>query len=340
MEKEQLFDNLHRWGKNALLLDTYVLLLPTEKWQADTEQSARLSNQLGEIYFDLGRQQQAMHCFEEALNFYRVAGIWEGEAKALNNLGTAYRRSGQIALALASYREAEQLWQNRPEHVEKGVTLNNLGRAFQHLGQIEQKQKYRKKHYQQALSYYQQAIAVYKALNDDMEMARTLNNLGEIYEQLQRFDQSYTCYRQALQRFRALDEKRGEGIVCNNLGVFYYKQNRRHQRQEYHLSLEYYLQALHIFREIGDRWQEAATLRNIGRFYVLERRELALACFLLAKDIYEAVQQPERGIIPREICRLLAGKQSLDALIAELHPRAFQIVEDGLKNEPPGLTER
>jgi tetratricopeptide (TPR) repeat protein len=332
LEQEHLFVDLQLRGKNTVLLELYLLLLPSEQWKPETQQSIRIYNEIGEIYYGLGQKRQAQQYFTKALTLCRTTDERTWEVKVLNNLGSVYRAHGDIPQALQYYQDAKDICIDIPDHPERGITLNNLGRSYQNLGQIERIARKSSKHYREAIKYYEQALATHKTLGDTAEMARTLNNMGEVHQLLKQAESAFSYYQQALRHFRAIDEKRGEGIVCNNLGVLC------RQQAKTQLSLEYYIQALHIFRAVGDRWQEGIVLRNIGRLYILlQRQTVALACFLLAKDIYTELRYPERGAIPQELQRFLAGEEALERVMTKVHPQAFNIVEDALQNNDTNL---
>jgi tetratricopeptide (TPR) repeat protein len=256
---------------------------------------------------------------------YRSANILIGEVKALNNLGTIHRVNGQKDQAFECYQEAMRLWQELPASAEKGVTLNNLGRLIQSQARDETSVSHRKKKYRQALTYYKQALVIYATARDLTETAKTINNMGEVYEKLDNSVKARDCYRQALKHCREVGERRGEGITCNNLGMFYKKS------EQYQDAFEYCIQALYIFREIGDRGEEALVLRNMGRLYILEQQNnVALACFLQARTIYEELYTPAAGAIPKGIQALLSGEQSFNQMVTEIAPHTAQIVEKAI----------
>jgi tetratricopeptide (TPR) repeat protein len=327
LEQEHLFVDLQLRGQNTALLELYLLLLPSEQWRPETQQSMRIYNEIGEIYYGLGQKRQAQQYFTKALALCKTTDEQKWEVKVLNNLGSVYRANRDISQALQYYQDAKDLCMGIPDHPERGITLNNLGRSYQNLGQIERIARKSGKHYREAINYYEQALAAHKTSGDTAEMARTLNNMGEVHQLLRQLESAFSYYQQALQNFRKIDDRRGEGIVCNNLGVFY------RQQAKLQMSHEYYIQALHIFRAVGDRWQEGIVLRNLARLYILlQHQTVALACFLLAKDIYTELHYPERGAIPQELQRFLAGEGALERVMAKVHPQAFNIVEDALQN--------
>src|SRR5258708_37975416 len=102
------------------------------------------------------------------------------------------------------------------------------------------------------------------------------------------------------------------------------------QEQE---TLRYYQLALAISREVADRGGVARTLSNTGALYFRQgRNDEALACFLLARDIYEEVLSPNREGVQRWIggLREEAGEEEFAALLAKVEPQASLIVEQAL----------
>ena len=54
-----------------------------------------------------------------------------------------------------------------------------------------------------------------------------LNNLGSTYVELQRFDEAITCYQQSLAIWRETGDRYGEGQTLNNLGNAYQEMGQR-----------------------------------------------------------------------------------------------------------------
>ena len=73
---------------------------------------------------------------------------------------------------------------------------------------------------------------------------------------------------------------------------------------------------------------------NIGALYFERGRDdAALACFLLARDIYEEVLSPNREGVQEWIDDLWeeAGEEEFAALLAKVEPQASSIVEQALR---------
>jgi len=138
-------------------------------------------------------------------------------------------------------------------------------------------------------------------------------------------------YEQALQISREVSDRAGEGVTLNNLGRVYSDLGDKQQ------AFDYYQQALQIRREVGDRVGEAITLHNIGMIYAyFGQFDVTLACFLLAKALYEYVQSPSNvADEDRWIARLQThlGEEPFASLLAQVEQRPNEIVERALQEK-------
>ncbi|NET90722.1 MAG: tetratricopeptide repeat protein [Kamptonema sp. SIO1D9] len=114
---------------------------------------------------------------------------------------------------------------------------------------------------QQALDYYNQALPLFRAVEYRRGEAATLNNLGLVYNSLGEKQQALDYYNQALPLFRAVEYRRGEATTLNNIGLVYKSLGEKQQ------ALDYLNQALPLLRAVGDRRMEAGTLNNLGYIY-------------------------------------------------------------------------
>ncbi len=333
--KEHIFTDLQRWGRNAILLELYIQLLPSPDWPSDPKQSARIYNEIGDIYSDLGRKDKAQQYYDQALALFRQNGLPQGEVKALLNLGAMSRSYGQIQQALAYYQEAMRISdQNEGEIPEKGVLLHNMGKAYHSFGRQERTKSISNEHYTLALEYYEQALVIHQNANNVSEEARTRNNIGEVYFAMKQNEQAQKYYEQALDLFLELGERRGEGIVYNNLGIL------RRELSQKQAAFEYYTQALAIFREVGDRWEEATVLRNLGRlFAVVSRFDVALACFWLASNIADAIQKSvDADLVPLWVRRSLS-EEEFARLWSQAELQSARIIDQAIDDGFPADAE-
>ncbi|MFM6099744.1 MAG: tetratricopeptide repeat protein, partial [Dolichospermum sp.] len=136
----------------------------------------------------------------------------------------------------------------------------------------------------QAIKKWEEALPLYRVVNDRGREATTLNNIGGVYSALGEKQKALDYYNQALPIYRAVGARRGEATALNNIGFVY---DALGEKQK---ALSYYNQALPILRAVGARGVEAITLNNIGLVYDdLGEKQKALDYYNQALPIYRAV---------------------------------------------------
>ena len=185
--------------------------------------------------------------------------------------------AAQAGMPLPSMREALALFEaERPSLVasiglaalrgwdeQVGQLADSMGESLRLLGYLDD-----------LLTVREAAFAAARHAGDTLEEGATLNNLGNTYTELRRFEEAIGCYRQALVIFRETGDRYGEGQGLNNLGEAY-RELRRFEE-----SIGCYQQALAIKRETGDRHGEGTTLINLGSAHLgVQRFEGAISCY-------------------------------------------------------------
>jgi tetratricopeptide (TPR) repeat protein len=177
-------------------------------------------NNLGNAYSDLGRYQEAIQAYKEALR------LKPDYAEAWNNLAVAYRDQGRYQEAIQAYKEALRL---KPDLAE---AWNTLGNAHRDQGR------------------YQEAVDAYKeALRLKPDLAAAWNNLGVAYRDQGRYQEAIQAYKEAL-RLKPDDAK-----AWYNLGVAYMDQGR------YQEAIQAYKEALRLKPDYAEAWN------NLGAAY-------------------------------------------------------------------------
>src|SRR6266568_1730676 len=318
-EVEGIFRYLSRWSGSVILLELYQLLLP-DKWRAQPSQAAIIYRNLGDIYRELDQPQKALFYLEQALSIRREIGDRKGEGTTLNSIGRAYTKLGKKQEALAYYEQALSIRKEIGDREGQGSTLNNLGYIYNALGQK-----------QRAVACYEQALCIHREVGNRAVEGTTLNNLGYAYfNVLGQKEKAVEYYNQALSIHRELGARRSEGTTLNNLGRI---SSKLGQNQK---ALAYYKQALVVRREVGIHRDEGRTLWNIGMLYFeQEHFDIALACFLLAKNLYLEAQSPRLTDVQQWIGDLhkKVGEEGFTVLLAQVEPRAFEIVEKALSED-------
>ncbi|MEQ8542035.1 MAG: tetratricopeptide repeat protein [Coleofasciculus sp. D1-CHI-01] len=125
-------------------------------------------------------------------------------------------------------------------------------------------EQFRQGQLKQALQTYQQALTIHREQGNSLQEAKTLNQLGEVYNGLSQYTQAQEVLQQALAIFRQQKHRLGEGLALNHLGESY------RNLGQLQTALKHHEQALAILRELGNHTQEAATLHNIASVYEIQ----------------------------------------------------------------------
>ncbi len=162
--------------------------------------------------------------------------------------------------------------------------------------------QYRTNQHEAALQSLQQALALYRAIQDRNGEAYVLMNLGNAYQTLSQYEKAIAYYEQARSIFQQIKDRNGEAKVLDNLGnaysslsqydkaIAYYEQARQsHQKlknrdrvtdvlialgnvyealAQYGKAIDYHEQSLAIARKDENQLNEGRSLGNLGTVYV------------------------------------------------------------------------
>jgi tetratricopeptide (TPR) repeat protein len=282
----------------------YQRILPLVR-DSDPIRSAMCLNNLGLRLSDLGRHEEALNVYEEAIDIIRKFTSMRPEtfrpnlAGSLNNLGSILSALGRREEALIAVKEAldihRQLAQSHQEAFlpDLAGSLNNLGFFLRDLGRREE-----------ALNATQEALDIRRKLAQSHpedflpDLAASLNNLGSFLGDLGHWDETLNAIQEAVEIRRQLSQSRPEAFrpdlakSLNNLG------NRLSDLGRWDEALIAAQEALDIHRQLAQSRPEAflpelaASLNNLGSILSdLGRNEEALIAAQKAHDIYLQLTQ-------------------------------------------------
>jgi tetratricopeptide (TPR) repeat protein len=159
---------------------------------------------MGIVHWHLDEYDQALACYEHALQIDRELGDQADMAVWLGNIANIHHYREAYPEALAGYQQALQIHLALDRKIGAGICLGNLGNTYRDMG-----------NYQQAMTCYEQALQYRHEAGDEAGVAYAVNNIGTLYAQMGFFDSALICYQQALY----LDLKVGQkGNVADDLG--------------------------------------------------------------------------------------------------------------------------
>jgi CHAT domain-containing protein/Flp pilus assembly protein TadD len=152
--------------------------------------------------------------------------------------------------AIDKLKDSLPLWKAAGDQLEEAITLKRIGDVYQPLGE-----------YQNALTFYAQALSLSRKIRDRRSEGEALNDLSYVYLTWGNNKKALKQCAQALKLTQATNNQRERARALNNLGEISYGSGKLQQ------SLEFYQQALPLWRELGDRQGQALTLLNFGYTY-------------------------------------------------------------------------
>jgi CHAT domain-containing protein len=170
-----------------------------------------------------------------------------------------------------------------------------------------------------AMKKYEEAVAIYRSLNDRKGEGIALTRVANAHYLLGDLQKSLELFQQALPLFKASGNKKLEAYVLNETGLIYSSMGEKGK------ALENYNQSLALKREVGDRWGEAATINNIGLLYSSQGyKQKALEYYTQSLQIRREVKDREGeaadlnnlGLINNSIGKKDKAIESYEAAVA------------------------
>ncbi len=193
----------------------------------------------------------------DAVNLYQSENrneAWEDNIIIIaNGLANCYLEVPEYKLAEETYQNAldlipqfHNIEDNQKKTYEAGI-YHNLGIVSQEI-----------REYQQAQSYYQQALQIYIDFGDRYSQAGTLHQLGIVSQKTRDYPQAQSYYQQALQIYIDFGDRFSQARILHQLGIV------SQETREYQQAQSYYEQALQIYIDFGDRYQQGTTYGPLG----------------------------------------------------------------------------
>lgn len=230
--------------------------------------SARVYNDLGNAYFDVGRNEEAIASYKNAIILNPRYTL------AYGNLGILYNDTGQTEEAIAAYKKAISL---DPDH---DLAYGNLGNIYNDRGEGEE-----------AMALYKKAIS----LNPDYVEAHS--NLGIAYKDMGRTEEAVASYKRAI----AINPDYAEAY--SHLGSLYRKLGRNEEalallEKAVSLKPDYaaaYSNFGNVYRNLGKKEEAIASYKKALDL----DSDFATAYYNLG-NVYRDVDKKEEAIVSYE----------------------------------------
>lgn len=223
-----------RWYMDDWLATLLVGLAAARRIE-DLNAQAQLLIDLGERACALGRLDEAVDYFEQALPLSRQGGSQGTEGFCLNGLGAAYSGLGRFEEALDHLYQALAIFSDIRARRGEGIALCNLGEAWRGLGRSAD-----------AIRCQREAAAILEEIGNHEGRATALRGLGDVYRDQRRLDDAARSYHEALKIFRAQGHRREIGVTLVGLGVAQLASGQTEA------AVRSWQESLAIFRDLGE----------------------------------------------------------------------------------------
>ncbi len=247
---------------------------------------------MSSIYYEDSRYDEALLCLEKSLALSLEVNNPNKLPDIYRMFGVVLEALGDPAKSLEYFKLSYQTSLENKDSISLSKALNSLAISNQYyLG-----------NYQQAISYYLEAIAVNKALNRIAGLGNNYYNLSGSYYSLGNTVQAIRYQLDALKQFERLKDTVGIQDSYNSIGNTYSLQ------KDYDKALEYFRMSLDLSQRTKDRVSEALVRINIGNVK-LDMDELAEAGVQLEEGVRILEQIGNRNYLDHGYLNL--GKYNL-----------------------------
>lgn len=162
---------------------------------------------IGAAYFYMNGVTEAEEAYLQALELFKQIKNYEGSARVLRNLALLADQNGNQKNRVKYINQMSDIAENTSLEIVKLITYNALGNLYYDLGDLP-------KAYEYHLSASQ-----YKG--DNVLMISTLNDLGNVYTDMKKYDEAIVCYERIINTNISEFNPIARANAMSNLGDVY-----------------------------------------------------------------------------------------------------------------------
>lgn len=274
----------------------YELLLAQEKiysWQGKRAEQGALLKTLTELADQTQNKQNLAEILLRQARFAEEMGNYPAEIEAAKkSISLAEKINHQKFIGDGHYHWGTALhWQG--ETTQARSKINNALQIYRTINDQAGEANalfdlgeiaLKQGDYPLAIHLKQQVLQIAQTLKDKHKEAFTTNSLGLLAGHQQEYSSAGIHLEKALAIYEELGNRRGVGVVLNNLGTI------AHMMGTYKQAQHFYQRSLSVLRETGDRQGEAIILNNLGEVFAKQQQ------YAKARTFYEKCLQLEREI--------------------------------------------
>ena len=225
-----------------------------------------------------GQTHDALNMFDDAIHYFQRVGAADKEIWARTHKAAAYSFLGKTQLARDELKPALSLLNEKDDPEQRAYVLVQFGWAC-----------YIEERFEEAVTNYRQALALYRSLDNYLGEAGTSDRLATALRSMGKYKQAEDCYRRAMAYFEQASLPVEKAHVETNMAVLLFEIG------ELETALEYCEKAVRVFEQ-GDSGQMTMALMVMARIH-RQRGDLERARHfyqktheLIDKTLYEGAE--------------------------------------------------
>jgi tetratricopeptide (TPR) repeat protein len=236
-----------------------------------------IANNIGNVYFSWGKYENAITYYQKALKIFETLNFRNGIVSCYANIGNIYIKMKNLVAAKDYLEKAlnENITLGRKkETASTYIQLINLHskiineKYIKEFGANWEREitKHKKSdsilaEYQICLDYNQKALQISKEINDQQQIATSLNNFGTIYSISGNLEKALEYYKGSLELNRKIGNKSEECVNLLAIGIVYDLMNKQTK------AIKFLEEALQIAQKLQKKDTEMEIFRNLSLVY-------------------------------------------------------------------------
>ena len=236
-------------------------------------------NALGLAYYQIGKLDTALICFEKRFDIVTNIKDSKGLAEVYDNLAIIYIRYGNNQKALELRRKANDIYVQLNE-------INKLASGYNWIGSIYKEQG----EYSIALEYYLKALKISESEHDERNIGYILINISSIYRYLKQYEKAINYALASKSKFINIKNSEGIGGSLYRLALIYL------EKKDYDNTISYLNEAKIIFEGTQNKYFQTLVNLLLGTTYQDKgNNDMAISYFDKALPI--AIQMGDKNVV-------------------------------------------
>ncbi len=249
--------------------------------EGDNGAVGRHLGNLALLYYRLGKPNDALQAFHDALYYTRLEQDTLTESGLLGNIGNILREQSRHQEAVSYLQEALRIAAQAGDVRGRGIWLSNLGLVYDDLNQP-----------QRAIELHTQAVVIARQLNDVRGLAVRLGHLGNSHVSAGNVSAAVAVFEEAVELLVSLGQPREYALRLGVLGNLYNELGRSAHIdadavRAFERAVVCYDRARVLAAELGDTLSEAELVRCAANaLAACGRNDDALRYYTDARGLY------------------------------------------------------